>query len=98
MPAISCLDLSAIPGTLTLTTDAGVAKRLPLSELIASGPESGLSRAEELYSGLCAENPEDEHLWIALFRIYERTGTVMGLDRAVRRLQGAQQVTQTLTP
>jgi hypothetical protein len=36
---------------------------------------------------LCAEEPDDERLWITLFRLYERTGSVLGLDWAVRRLK-----------
>ena len=52
-------------------------------------PEAGLARAEELYVGLCAESPEDERLWTALFRIHERTGSAMGLESAVRRLRTA---------
>jgi hypothetical protein len=65
------------------------AARLRLAELLARGPEEGLGRAEELYSSLCAEDLDDEHLWIALFRIHERTGSVLGLDAAVRRLRDA---------
>ena len=64
--------------------------RLRLAELLAVGPESGLGRAEELYSGLCAEDLDDERLWIALFRIHERTGSSLGLEGAVRRYRGAQ--------
>ena len=41
------------------------------------GPVDGLARSDELYSGLCAENLGDERLWIALFRIHERTGSLM---------------------
>ena len=52
--------------------------------------EDGLERAEQLYSGLCAENLEDEHLWTALFRIYERLGSSVGLEWAVRRYRDAQ--------
>ena len=63
--------------------------RLRLAKLLAMGPESGLGRAEELYSGLCAEDLEDERLWIALFRIHERTGSSLGLEGAVRRYRGA---------
>jgi DNA-binding SARP family transcriptional activator len=63
--------------------------RLRLAELLAAGPEAGLGRAEELYSSLCAEDLDDEHLWIALFRIHERTGSVLSLDATVRRLRGA---------
>ena len=63
--------------------------RLKLAELLANGPESGLNRAEELYSGLCAEDPENEQLWTALFRIHERTGSSLGLKSAVRRLRAA---------
>ncbi len=62
--------------------------RLQLAELLANGPETGLARAEELYSGLCAEDFMDERLWVALFRIHERTGSSLGLDNAVRRLRG----------
>jgi DNA-binding SARP family transcriptional activator len=61
--------------------------RLRLAELLASGPEPGLVRAEELYSTLCAEEPEDERLWTALFRVYERGGNALGLESAVRKLR-----------
>jgi hypothetical protein len=63
--------------------------RLRLADLLANGPEAGLNRAEELYSGLCAEEPESEQLWTALFRIHERTGSALGLESAVRRLRAA---------
>ena len=63
--------------------------RLRLAQLLADGPEAGLGRAEELYWSLCAEDPEDERLWIAVFRIHERTGSSLGLEYAVRRLRGA---------
>jgi hypothetical protein len=63
--------------------------RLRLAQLLADGPEAGLARAEELYVGLCAESPEDERLWTALFRIHERTGSLLGLEGAVRRLRAA---------
>jgi hypothetical protein len=56
--------------------------RLRLAQLLADGPEAGLARAEELYVGLCAESPEDERLWTALFRIHERTGSALGLEGA----------------
>src|SRR6185312_3801607 len=52
--------------------------RLRLAELLATGPEAGLLRAEELYLSLCAEDPDDERLWIAVFRIHERTGSSLG--------------------
>jgi nucleoid-associated protein YgaU len=64
--------------------------RLKLASLLAEGPEAGLARAEELYSGLCAEDFDDEHLWTALFRIHERTGSTLGLESTVRRLRDAQ--------
>jgi len=64
--------------------------RLRLAELLANGPDAGLGRAEELYLSLCAEEPDHEHLWIALVRIYERTGSELGLKSAVRRYRGAQ--------
>src|SRR5579859_6626529 len=64
--------------------------RLHLAELLASGPEAGLARAEEeLYSSLCPEDPEDDRLWIALFRVREREGSALGLESAVRRLRAA---------
>ena len=63
--------------------------RLRLAQLRAEGPEAGLGRAEELYWSLCAEDPEDDRLWTALFRIHERTGSSLGLESAVRRLRGA---------
>jgi hypothetical protein len=64
--------------------------RLRLAELLAAGPEAGLARAEELYWGLCAEDLENERLWIALFRIHERTGSSVSLGMVVRRYQTAQ--------
>jgi LysM repeat protein len=64
--------------------------RMRLAELLAAGGEDGLQRAEDLYSGLCAENLGDEHLWTALFRIYERTGSPAGLESAVQRYRNAQ--------
>jgi hypothetical protein len=63
--------------------------RLRLAELLARGPEDDLARAEELYSGLCAEDLDNEHLWIALFRIHERTGSSVGLEGAVRCYRNA---------
>jgi hypothetical protein len=63
--------------------------KLRLAVLLAGGPQQGLDRAEELYMDLCAEEPDNERLWIALFRVYERTGSRLGLDSAVRRLQAA---------
>ena len=64
--------------------------RLRLAELLAAGPEEGLARAEMLYSGLCAEDLDDERLWIALFRIHEKTGSLVSLGMVVRRYQTAQ--------
>ena len=64
--------------------------RLKLAGLLADGPESGLARAEELYSALCGEDLDNEHLWTALFRIHERTGSSLGLESAVRRFRDAQ--------
>jgi hypothetical protein len=64
--------------------------RLRLANLLASGPESGLARAEELYSGLCAENLDDERFWIGLLRVHERTGSLVGLEGVVRQYRKAQ--------
>jgi len=58
-----------------------------LAELLASGLETGLARAAELYPAPCAEEPDDERLWTALFRVYERGGTALGLESAVRKLR-----------
>ena len=63
--------------------------RLKLAGLLADGPESGLARAEELFTGLCGEDPENERLWTALFHIHERTGSSLGLESAVQRFRGA---------
>jgi hypothetical protein len=64
--------------------------RLRLAELLVNGPEDGLGRAEELYSGLCAENLDDQRFWIGLFRIHERTGSSVGLEGVVRHYRKAQ--------
>jgi hypothetical protein len=64
--------------------------RVKLAALLAQGPESGLGRAEELYTGLCGEDFHNENLWAALFQIYERTGSSLSLEGAVRRLRNAQ--------
>jgi hypothetical protein len=64
--------------------------RLRLAELLANGPEDGLARAEELYAGLCAEDLENEHLWIARLRINDLTGSAVGLERVVRSYRSAQ--------
>jgi two-component SAPR family response regulator len=63
--------------------------RLHLADLLAAGSPDGLGRAADLYIQLCAEDPEDERLWIALFRVHERAGDVLGLDSSVRRLRAA---------
>jgi DNA-binding SARP family transcriptional activator len=63
--------------------------RVRLAELLAAGPEAGLARAEELYSRLCAEDPDDERLWMALFQVHERAGSALGLESAVRKLRFA---------
>ena len=64
--------------------------RLKLAGLLAECPESGLARAEQLYTELCGEELDNEHLWTALFRIYERTENSLGLESAVRRFRDAQ--------
>jgi len=63
--------------------------RLRLAKLLGAGGMAGLARAEELYTSLCAEEPEDERLWTALFRVHERAGSSLGLESAVRRLRAA---------
>ena len=63
--------------------------RLPFADLLAAGSPDGLARPTDLYIQLCAEDPEDERLWIALFRVHERAGDVLGLDSSVRRLRAA---------
>jgi hypothetical protein len=64
--------------------------RLRLAELLASGPEAGLARAEDLYSGLCAENLDDERFWIGRLHVHERTGNSVGLDGVLRQYRKAQ--------
>jgi hypothetical protein len=61
--------------------------RLHLADLLGAGDDSGLARAAELYTALCGEDPEDERLWIGLFRVYERAGDLLGLGRAERQLR-----------
>jgi len=63
--------------------------RLHLAGLLAEGETTELARAAELYTSLCAEDPEDERLWTALFRVHERAGSSLGLESAVRRLRAA---------
>jgi hypothetical protein len=50
---------------------------------------AALARSAELYLSLCAETPEDERLWTALFRVHERAGSLLGLQGAERRLRAA---------
>jgi hypothetical protein len=61
--------------------------RLHLADLLAAGSEDGLGRAAELYTSLCAEDPEDERLWAGMFRVHERTGSLLGLRSAEKRLR-----------
>jgi LysM domain/Bacterial transcriptional activator domain len=63
--------------------------RLHLADLLGVGPVAGLPQAVTLYAGLCAEDPEDERLWTALFRIHERAEDILGFDNSVRRLRAA---------
>jgi len=63
--------------------------RLHLAGLLAEGEMADLARAAELYTSLCAEDPEDERLWTALFRVHERAGSSLGLESAERRLRAA---------
>jgi nucleoid-associated protein YgaU/DNA-binding SARP family transcriptional activator len=61
--------------------------RMRLADLYVNGPDGGLPRAEELYVGLTAEDPTDEQLWAALFRVHARRSDSLGLDASVRRLR-----------
>ena len=63
--------------------------RLQLADLLASRPRGNFARAEELYIELCGEELDNERLWVALFRLYEPIGSVLGLESAVRRLRAA---------
>jgi hypothetical protein len=63
--------------------------KLHLADLLASSKGADLSRAAELYVDLYAEEPEDERLWIGLFHVYERAGSLLGLQSAERRLRAA---------
>ncbi len=55
--------------------------RLHLADPLVAGPLYGLPRAAELYVQLCGGDPEDERLWMALFRVYERAGDALGLGQ-----------------
>ena len=77
---------------LTLRSDYQLRQRetrLLLADLLAAGDEDALARSAELYLSLCAETPEDERLWTALFRVHERAGSLLGLQGAERRLRAA---------
>jgi hypothetical protein len=77
---------------LTLRSDYQLRQRetrLLLADLLAAGDEDALARSAELYLSLCAETPEDERLWAALFRVHERAGSLLGLQGAERRLRAA---------
>ena len=64
--------------------------RLLLADLYAAGSTAQeLTRAQELYAGLTAEDLEDERLWTALFKAHGRLGDSLGLEAAVRRLRTA---------
>ena len=64
--------------------------RLLLADLYAAGSTAQeLTRAQELYAGLTAEDLEDERLWTALFKVHGRLGDSLGLEAAVRRLRTA---------
>jgi hypothetical protein len=62
--------------------------RLLLADLCSAGASAAeLMRAQDLYAGLTAEDPENERLWTALFRIHGRRADSMGLEAAARRLR-----------
>ena len=63
--------------------------RRRLADLLASGSEDGLPRAQELYIGLADEDPLDHRLWEALARLHERRNDVLRLEATVRRLRSA---------
>jgi DNA-binding SARP family transcriptional activator len=63
--------------------------RRRLADLLASGSEDGLPRAQELYIGLADEDPLDHRLWEALARLHERRNDLLGLEATVRRLRSA---------
>ena len=61
----------------------------PVAAFVSVGLPRGQAEglAEELYLGLCAEDPENDHLWTAVFRIHERTGSTLGLSQSCRKLR-----------
>jgi len=63
--------------------------RRRLADLLVSGPDEGLERAEELYIGLAADDPLDHRLWEALARLHGRRNDLLGLEATVRRLRSA---------
>jgi hypothetical protein len=63
--------------------------RRRLAEMLATGTEDGLARAEELYIGLAEDDPLDHRVWEALARLHERRNDLLGLEASMRRLRSA---------
>jgi two-component SAPR family response regulator len=64
--------------------------RRHLADLCAEGSQDAeLLRAQELYTELTGERPDDDHLWVALLRVQGRRGDVLGVQTSVRRLRTA---------
>ena len=63
--------------------------RRRLADLLASGTDRQLARAEELYIGLAEDDPLDHRLWEALARLHGRRSDLLGLEATARRLRSA---------
>ena len=63
--------------------------RRRLADLLASGTDRQLARAEELYIGLAGDDPLDHRLWEALARLHGRRSDLLGLEATARRLRSA---------
>jgi hypothetical protein len=63
--------------------------RRRLADLLASGTEEQLARAQTLYILLAHEDPLDHRLWEALARLHGRPNDLHGLEATLRRLRGA---------
>jgi two-component SAPR family response regulator len=64
--------------------------RRHLADLCAEGSdEADLRRAQELYTELTGERPDDDHLWVALLRVQGRLGDLLGVQASLRRLRMA---------
>src|SRR5207244_7723033 len=63
--------------------------RRRLADLLSSGSEEQLTRAQELYILLANEDPLDHRLWESLARLHGHRNDLLGLEATFRRLRSA---------